>query len=209
MSSGSSILIRDVAPGTHTEQVRDPQLLARSAELRDDAIQVSSDVVQLHGDVQQMELDALTRAFEQATPTQLLERLSDDFAFSWAVLARVARVSPTAVRKWRRGETISPVFHLRLAELAAFCEMLRRLAPTVEDLSYWLEMPVVGRSDISRLDLFLAGQPTELLDLATGRQSGEALLDQAAPGWRERAAGDRSSVMWHDDGTASIVVTEG
>lgn len=210
MTSLTSILLRDVAPATHTEQIKDPQLLARSAEIRDGVTRISSDAAQLHGDVQLLELHQLTRAFEQAPAIDLLDRLSEHHAFSWAVLARVARVSPTAVRKWRRGETISPVFHQRLAELAAFCELLGRIAPTNDDVSYWLEMPVIGRSDISRLEVYLGSHTTELLDLATGRLSGEAVLDRASPNWREQAQGaTSSSVVWHEDGSPSIVVAEG
>lgn len=202
-----SILDRDVAPATHTEQVKDPQLLSRSAELRDGVTRTYSDATELHGDVQQMELEILTRKFEQAAVTDLLAKLSEHHAFAWAVLARVARVSPTAVRKWRRGETISPVFHQRLAELAAFSALLQRLAPTINDVSYWLEMPVLGRSDVSRFDVYLAGHMTKLVDLATGRCTGEALLDEAAPGWRDRTSAN-SSIIWHEDGTPSILVAE-
>jgi hypothetical protein len=208
MTSGTSIISRDFAPGTHSQQVRDPQLLARSAELHDGVKQFSTDVAELHGDVQQLELDGLTRAFEHAPTTDLLGRLSEHHAFAWAVLAQVARVSPTAVRKWRRGESISPVFHQRLAELAAFSELLQRLAPTIPEVSYWLEMPVVGHADVSRLDIYLDGHQTKLLDLATGRRSGEALLDEVAPAWRDQPA-ETASVVWHDDGTPSIVVAEG
>jgi len=202
-----SILTRDVAPSTHTEQVKDPQLLARSAELRDGVTRTYSDATELHGDIQSMELELLTREFEQVAATDLLTTLSDNHAFAWAVLARVARVSPTAVRKWRRGETISPVFHHRLAELAAFSTLLQRLAPTITDVSYWLEMPIVGRCDASRFDLYLDGHLTKLLDLATGRSSGAALLDDARPNWRDYQS-TASSIVWHEDGTPSIRVAE-
>jgi hypothetical protein len=202
-----SILDRDVAPATHTEQVKDPQLLARSAELRDGVTRTYADATELHGDVQQMELELLTRQFEQAPATDLLARLAEHHAFAWAVLARVAQVSPTAVRKWRRGETITPVFHQRLAELAAFSALLQRLAPTINDVSYWLEMPLLGRSDVSRFELYLDGHKTQLIDLATGRCTGEALLDEALPGWRDHRRGN-NSIIWHEDGTPSILVAE-
>jgi len=202
-----SILDRDVAPATRTEQVRDPQLLARSAELRDGVTRTYSDATELHSDVQQMELEILTRQLEQASVIDLLAKLSEHHAFAWAVLARVARVSPTAVRKWRRGETMSPVFHQRLAELAAFSALLQRLAPTINDVPYWLEMPVLGCCDVTRFDLYLDGHMTKLIDLATGRCAGEALLDETASGWRDRKT-TTNSIIWHEDGTPSIVVAE-
>jgi hypothetical protein len=67
-------------------------------------------------------------------------------------------------------------------------------------------MPVDSRTDISRLDLFIDGARTGLLDLASGRRTGEDLLDDAAPEWREWLVGVRAhDVLVHEDGSASIV----
>lgn len=205
-TSGTSIVHREL-PATRTEQIIDPPaLLADTAELRDRTTQTSSQAKELHHDVEQLNLDQLTRALEATSPVALLDELADDFVFPWSLLARVVGVSPTAVRKWRRGETVTAAHHHRLAEFVAFCRTLRWRDPRILDVPHWLEMPVDARSDVTRLDMFLDGVRLELLDLAAGRRSGAGLLDERVAGWRERTArAGQFEVIVHEDGTTSIV----
>jgi hypothetical protein len=207
MSTGTMILRHELAPTTRTEQTVEPaRLVADTAELRDDLDETSARAIQLHHSAEELHLAQTTRQLEAASAVDLLDALADELLFPWALLARVVGVSPTAVRKWRRGETVTPGHHHRLAEFLAFCRTLQHRDPRIEDVSRWFEMPVDSRSDITRLDLFLAGTRPGLLDLAAARRSGEDLLDAEAEGWRERAATTRRfRVLVHEDGTTSLV----
>lgn len=209
MTDASSTIIprHSVAPTTHTEQITEPAaLLADTAELRDETTETSSEAMQLHRNVERLHLGQMTRELEAVPPTALLDALADEFLFPWSLLARIVDVSPTAVRKWRRGETVTPTFHHRLAEFLGFCRTLQQRDPRITNLPHWLEMPLDARVDITRVDLFLQGVRTELLDMAAGRRTGENLLDETVSGWRKRA--DRSEqfqVLMDDDGMPSIV----
>jgi hypothetical protein len=203
----SSIVRRDLAPKTRTAQIVEPAaLVAETAELRDDLSATTSQATQLHHDAEELHLAEATRQLEASSPVDLLDAIADELLFPWSLLARVVGVSPTAVRKWRRGETVTPVHHHHLAEFLAFCLTLRHRDPRIDNVPRWLEMPVDARSDVSRLDLFLAGTRTGLLDLASARRTGEDLLDEAVQGWRERAATTRRfDVLVHEDGSTSLV----
>lgn len=205
--TATSIVHRDLTPTTQTAQTVEPAaLVADTAELRDASTATTSQAMELHHTAEELHLAQLTRQLESAEPVDLLDALADELLFPWSLLARVVGVSPTAVRKWRRGETVSPAHHHRLAEFLAFCRTLRHRDPRIDDIPRWLEMPVDARTDVSRLDVFIAGSRTEVLDLASGRRTGENLLDETTPGWRERAASARRfDVIVHEDGTTSIV----
>jgi hypothetical protein len=207
MSTQTSIVRREFAPTTRTEQTVEPaRLVADTAELRDDLDATTIQATQLHHSAEELHLAQATRQLEASRPVDLLDALADELLFPWSLLARVVGVSPTAVRKWRRGETVTPGHHHRLAEFLAFCRTLQHRDPRIDDVPRWLEMPVDARSDVSRLDLFLAGTRTGLLDLASARRTGEDLLDEEAEGWRERAATTRRfDVLVHEDGTTSLV----
>ena len=207
MSTPTSIVRRDLAPTTRTAQTVEPaRLVADTAELRDDLHSTTTRVKRLHHDAEELHLAEATRQLEAAAPVDLLDALADELLFPWSMLARVVGVSPTAVRKWRRGEAVTPGHHHRLAEFLTFCRTLQHRDPRIDDVPRWLEMPVDARSEVSRLDLFLAGTRAGLLDLASARRTGEDILDEEAEGWRERAATTRRfAVLVHEDGTTSLV----
>jgi hypothetical protein len=209
MSTPTSIIRREFAPTTRTAQTVEPAwLVAETAELRDGLDATTSEATQLHHTAEELQLAQATRQLEASTAVDLLDALADEMLFPWSLLARVVGVSPTAVRKWRRGENVTPGHHHRLAEFVAFCRTLQHRDPRIENVPRWFEMPVDARSDVTRLDLFLAGARTGLLDLAAARRTGEDLLDEEAQGWRERAATTRRfGVIVHEDGTTSLVPT--
>lgn len=207
MSTQTSIVRREFTPTTRTEQTVEPAwLVAETAELRDDLDATTSRATRLHHSAEELHLAEATRQLEAAPAVDLLDAFADELLFPWSLLARVIGVSPTAVRKWRRGETVTAGHHQRLAEFLAFCRTLQHRDPRIDQVPRWFEMPVDARSDVTRLDLFLAGTRTGLLDLAGARRTGEDLLDENAEGWRERAATTRRfGVLVHEDGTPSLV----
>lgn len=192
---------------THTQQVTAPGLLvARTAELRARVDNLSGDVNGLHQDTQEAELSQLTDTLSLTAARGLLDQLADDFGMAWALVARVVGVTPAAVRKWRRGETVTPAYHRRLAEFVAFCQLTRKRDPRIEDVGHWLETPAASRADITRADLYLDGHRAELLSVAGQHATGETVLDAADPAWRDRAARSRRwQVLHHEDGTTSVV----
>lgn len=208
----SSRTIRETAPHqTNSAQVHDtlPSLLVQTAELRDEYVAGAGGAKALHSDVQRLSLDNRTRSLETVDTVQLLERLAEDEAFSWASMARCLGLSATALRKWRRGELPSPHNHQRLARLAAFTEIIHELQPRIDDVPFWLEAPVSEATSLTRVDLYRLGKHGELLDLATERDDAQSVLDRVAPRWRQEHQRDnRFEVVWHDDGTNSIVMRE-
>jgi len=196
---------------TTSEQVHNtlPSLLVRTAEMRDEYAAGLDGATALHADVQQLSLDGRTRSLETAGTAELLERLAGDEGFSWATMARCLGLSATALRKWRRGEMASPHNHQRLARLAAFTELVHELQPRIDDVPFWLEAPVNEATSLTRVDLYRLNKHSELLDLATERSDALTVLDLVAPDWRRNYRHDgRFEVVWHDDGTNSIVMRE-
>lgn len=205
--TASSIIHQDFAPATRTTQAIEPAaLVADTAELRDESTATTSQATELHHSAEELQLAERTRRLETASPVEILNLLADDLLFPWSLLARVVGVSPTAVRKWRRGETATAANHHCLAELLAFCRTLQSRDPRIDDVPRWLEMPIDSRIDMSRLDLFIGGVRTGLLDLASGRRTSDNLLDESVDGWREHAAAARHfDVLVHEDSSTSIV----
>ena len=212
MSTSRTSTIRETAPRqTNSAQVHEtlPSLLVQTAELRDEFIAGAGGAKALHGDVQQLALDSRARSLETADTVELLERLAADEGYSWATMARCLGLSATALRKWRRGELASPHNHQRLARLAAFTEVVHELQPLVDDVPFWLEAPVCDATSLTRVDLYRMNRHCELLDLATERDDAQTVLDRIVPGWRqEHRRDDRFEVVWHADGTNSIVMRE-
>ncbi len=206
-TASSSIVALETGTRTQSEQVVDlGRLHIRTAELRDSTATLAADVTEIHESSQEIELAALTQKLESSSPVDLLDEMADDFVFPWAVLARVIGVTPAAIRKWRRGETVTPGFHHSLAAFVAFCRLLRKREPRIENVARWMEMPAAARSDITRVDLYIDGHRTPLLDMSAVRVTGEQVLDDTDPAWRDRAArSGRFKVLRHEDGSTSIV----
>lgn len=205
--TATSIIHTEFSPSTQATQIVEPAaLVADTAELRDESTATTSPATELHHTAEELQLAGQTRRLETVSPVEILDLLADDLLFPWSLLARVVGVSPTAVRKWRRGEATTATNHHALAEFLAFCRTLQSRDPRIDDVPRWLEMPVDRRIDMSRLDLYVGGVRAGLLDLASGRHSGEDLLDDSVPKWRDHAALARHfEVLVHDDGSTSIV----
>ena len=109
---------------TSTPHIRDDvlELRARSAEARDQAATLASDIEDLHDRVQAVDLDDRTTALQQNDPADLLAFLGEERGIPWSLAAYLVGVSPTAVRKWRRGGALTPESRARLARLVAFCQ---------------------------------------------------------------------------------------
>ncbi|MGH9044179.1 MAG: hypothetical protein ACRDVP_04980 [Acidimicrobiales bacterium] len=60
-----------------------------------------------------------------------------------------------------------------------------RVDHLVSDVAAWMEMPLVREAPTTGIDLAVDGRFGDLLDLATGHDSSEALLDRWQPDWRD------------------------
>lgn len=193
---------------TRSEQVARP-LLHRTAELRDETTWLAETAADLHAGEVEAELERTASLLAQADPSELLHRLGTELGFSWTTVANLLRVTPTAIRKWRRGEAMTAENRAQLAKLVAFCEALPRAHPLIADPALWLEMPVTTETAITHGQLFSRGLSYQLLDLAGQRKTPQQLLDEAEPGWRTHHPSDRRwSVVTAEDGLPSIVPKE-
>lgn len=186
------------------------ELRAHTAELRDRADQLSADAQVLHSEVQGADLDRWAMRLAQSDPADLLDVVSGDLGMSWNVLAQVVGVSPTAVRKWRRGQPMTPENRRRLALVVAFCEALREINPRITDASLWLETPLHAATTLTGADLLAAGHAEGLLDVAAERISPATALAEFDQAWRETYPADyRFRVVDASDGLPSIVPADG
>jgi hypothetical protein len=196
--------------------VRTGKVAQQAALLTDRVDQTSGEVHQVHADAlaQTLRLSALNLESEQLA--QLLSELTDDFAFSWTTLARCIRVTPTAVRKWRRGDDPARENRQRVAQLVAFSRFLKDVDPRIHDVGDWLEGLMTPAATLTRGDLYRAGADVDLLRMARSvvrvgpdNIRPEDLLDHYVPGWRTTYGSDeRFAVEWDADGMPSIVYRE-
>ncbi|HEY5342866.1 MAG TPA: hypothetical protein VIJ66_04320 [Solirubrobacteraceae bacterium] len=187
-------------------ETADSRLLNRVSALRDRTRDLDDEVRVLHQDTRELELDERTTAAAMRDPYDLLRELSHRYGLSWAAIARLAAVSSTAVRKWRRGETISPDKRRAIARAVTFLQMLSDNAGPLEDVGSWLEMPLSDQATLTPLDLYALGNVALLLDHVAGHLGAHAMLDAFDDRWRERYARDQTFVVEDaGDGHLSIV----
>lgn len=150
------------------------------------------------------QLDAAAARYSQSEPKEVVDVLTRTHGVSQLVIAQALGVSPTAVRKWRRGEPATPSHRGRLARLAALVELLHDLE--VHDPAGWLCIPVSDRSTLRPLDIFVANRPELVLLLASRIDQPRAVLDLFDPEWAEKFGIDEEyEIIEHADGSRSAV----
>lgn len=195
---------------TPIRETADTRLVNEVGALRDGTTFLQYSVERLHDDVRARALDERTSAAALRDPRELLRELSHSRGLSWATIARLANVTPTAVRKWRRGETIGSVSRRSLAGAATFLQMLDEHSSPITEVGTWLEMPLSDQSTLTAVDVYVGGRIDLLLDFAAGLLSAHAVLNAFDPEWRDGYRVDeRFAVEVADDGDLSIVEREG
>ena len=149
------------------------------------------------------DLDQRTNRKAQRGREALLEELSVDRGLGWTDIARLCRVSVSAVRKWRAGGSITPERLRGIARLAAFLDLLEPIGPVGEPVG-WLMTPLLEAHTVSGADLYREGRTDDLFEYAQGQINVEELLERWDPDWREKT---RSEWMVVDraDGERVIV----
>lgn len=194
---------------TPIRETGDTRLVNQVSALRDGTTFLQHDVERLHDGVRARVLDERTSAAALRDPRELLRELSHGHGLSWATIARLAGVTPTAVRKWRRGETISSISRRSLARATTFLQMLDEHSSPITEVGTWLEMPLSDQSTLTAVDVYAGGRVELLLDFAARRLSAHAVLDDFEPDWCERHPADgRFAVEVAGDGDVSIVERE-
>ena len=168
--------------------------------VRDDLKRVSDDARGLHRDELMRELDARAQVLaQQARPVDLLEQIGVTWGLSWTSVARLLAVSDTAVRKWRRGEAMTPENLRQLARLVASLRLIKE-QQWVSDVASWLEMRIAEATTLTPIDLYRERLDL-VFDLATHRLEPHEALDQFDPAWREtHRTNERLSIAHSDDG---------
>jgi hypothetical protein len=138
-------------------------------------------------------------------PRDILRQLSTDYGMSWAAIAKMVKVTPTAIRKWRRGESISPDARESLAGLLAFLQHASSCQP-IADIGSWLEMRVVADSTLTPIDLFGAGASGPLLDWLGEYVTVNEMLAEFDPDWQTKYARDSSFEVGEGPGGERAIV---
>lgn len=153
-------------------------------------------------------LDKARAEYAQRPPSEVVSEMSDELGVSQLVIAQAVGVSPTAVRKWRRGDASRPDHRDRLARLAALARVLQDVG--LHDPASWIEMPISDESTLTPLDVFRARRPELILLLAAGLADPQETLDAFDPSWRTNSARDPDyEVVTLADGTRSVVPRRG
>ncbi len=177
-------------------------LTRQYGELRDETTVLDADVGTDHRAVQLQTLELLARDRARADVVTLLDALSTDRGLGWSDIARLVGVSVQAVRKWRRGETVTGENRLAVARLVALLDMLSSEIP-VQDPAGWLEIPVVEGYALRHLDLYRLGRADLLFDLAHIRISSEQAMTDLNSDWRSLYAVEHE-VYEAEDGQRSV-----
>ena len=142
---------------------------------------LSDDVRGLHERTRAIDLD--DRAY--ASVGDLLDELTSSRGMSWSDVAAAAGVSVSAVRKWRKGGTATAENRNSLGRIAALLDLLDDCA--VADPAQWMEirLPLPAGYAVRPLDLYAAGHPAAVIELAEHRHDADKVLDHYVPGWRD------------------------
>jgi len=181
-------------------------ILNQTSALRDGVQVLNEDVAGLHQTALEHTLDEKTTTAAMRAPSELLRELARDYGLSWALIARLTRVSPTAVRKWRRGESISADSRRALARAVSFLEMTAQHASPIADPASWIEMPLSDQATITPVDIYEADRADLLFEVLSDCMGPHDMLDQFDPNWRSTYALDgRFEIAEAADGLTSIV----
>lgn len=180
-------------------------LLNEVSVVRDESSHLHERVTDLHQRVRETEIDERTTTTAALNPRVLLSELSEQWGLSWALIARLGGVSPTAIRKWRRGEPMTPENRRAVARLVAVLELAASHGSPLVEPASWLEMPISDTATLTPSDLYLADRVDLLLDLVCANTSPHQVLSEFDPNWRQNYARDaRFEVIEGSDGHPMI-----
>jgi hypothetical protein len=135
-------------------------------------------------------------------PRELLDDAASTWGLSWSTIGRMLGVTPSAMRKWRRGGgAISAENRAHIALFSAFLSTIQTCREPIADIGSWMEMRLRDDTTLTPADLYAAGMEGRLLliDLAAEVMSPVEVLDAFDNDWRTRYSRD-SAFGVVDDG---------
>lgn len=126
-------------------------------------------------------------------PRDLLEDVAASYGLSWSTIGRMLRVTPSAMRKWRRGGgSISPENREQIAMLSAFLTTIQNCKEPIADIGSWIEMRLRDDTTLTPAELYASAPEGRLLliDLAAELMTIVEVLDAFHEDWRTRYARD-------------------
>lgn len=204
----------------HTDISKSPEGTQTIAELVDRLswnknrtrvlIQDGQELLQQVSQMEEEGLDLLLRRRTSERGAQafetLLEHLSD-LGFSWVDIAKMARVSVPALRKWRRGDTPSPHNRRTVAELVSLLDIIGERSPMIQDVAGWLEMRLLPEAPVTGISLLADRRFDLLLRYASGEDA-HTVLEAYHPGWEE-TYDSPVKVFVAEDGLPGLRLSEG
>ncbi len=149
-------------------------------------------------------LDAAKGQYSAQAPASVVAYLTDDLGAGQLLTARALGVTPTAVRKWRRGEAARSEHRSHLSEFAAMCALLGDAG--MHDPAGWLDIPISSQSTLKPLDLFTSGRSDLVVLLGSQLADPQETLDSFNPRWREEFPTDPDyEVVTLADGSRSAI----
>lgn len=192
---------KDIFRSEHDVLAQWQELTEETGYTRNVARAVSGKAEELHGKSQIQTWRILTAELSKRPALELLEALSD-YGFSWRHIAQMVGVSVPAIRKWRKGQRVSPDSHRELAAVKAIVQMVQENY-LVPEVASWFEMPILKGVSVTPVDLFSADQPDLVFEHARGQVDPEEILTKLDPNWRETYA-SAFEVFEASDGNYSI-----
>ncbi len=149
-------------------------------------------------------LDATKAKYARMSPRDVVSYVTEELGIGQLATARGVGVSPTAVRKWRRGEAARSEHRDQLSRFAAFVQLLTEMGPY--DPAGWLDIPLSSESTLTPMDLFAAGRADLVVLHAAKLAEPHETLDAFAHDWRARHPIDPDyDVVTLTDGTRAVV----
>ncbi len=174
--------------------------------LRDGIAALSRAFDQIDRDQSSEQLRESAAHYQRGDFRACLQKLAVDRGLSWHTIATMLDVTPTAIRKWRRGGSITAENREQVAALTAFFDHLDEL--NIDDLGSWIEMRVHEDATVTPAEIYHSGPSGRwlLLEWARGRIDATTMLDRFDAGWRKTYARDHNfRVVRGSDGESAIV----
>lgn len=160
----------------------------RTRLLGEDVAEADREVGEVYREALSEQLDVKAQSIAKRSVGEMLNEMAD-VGFAWRDIARLARVSVPAVRRWRQGEAATGANRLAVARIVALVEMLRD-DHSVSEVASWMEVPLVSDAPVTAIDLAAEGCFQEVVEIAAVHSTAEDVLDRLQPGWRERYRSD-------------------
>lgn len=145
-------------------------------------------------------------------PRELLDDAATNWGLSWSTIGRMLGVTPSAMRKWRRGGgSIAPENREQIAMLSAFLTTIQSCKEPIADIGSWIEMRLRDDTTITPADIYASGAGGRLLliDLAAEVMSIVEVLDAFDENWRTRYARDGAFRVVHDGPGGERAIVQG